>query len=131
MTVRRAERRDVRADWWDYQHEIEETRVLAIIAHVQRVGHWDLPPVLVLEDEGNGYAVLDGHHRCEAACRMRRDADLLGRVLEDIPAYVLSIADYTAIVESEFGGSSPNRLADLRDYIDCDGVDGNAVAGNN
>jgi len=95
----------------DPQHLAERDRVAAIVAHVQAHG-WDLPPVLVLEDEGNGYGVLDGHHRLAAARHLARPT---------IPAYIVTIADYCRLLDAEFDGAAPPRLADLDDYILIEG----------
>lgn len=48
-------------------HPVDRDKVAAIMAHVEAAGRWDLPPMLVIEDEGNGATLLDGHHRAEAA----------------------------------------------------------------
>ena len=73
----------------------------------------EMPAVLVLEDEGNGHAVLDGHHRAEAAHRLG---------LRTVKAWVVSIADYASIVDEHFDGFAPERMSDLDDYISCDGT---------
>jgi hypothetical protein len=98
--------------YFDFQHEVDASKVLDI---VEAVGAgWEMPPILVLENEGNGYVILDGHHRAEAAYRH------LG--LATVKAWVVSVADFIAIVEQHFDGETPNRMNDLDDYISCDGV---------
>ncbi len=125
MVTRHAQLTEIRPVF-DIQHNVSQTRVSAIMAAVTK-GHdddgdpivvWDMPPVLVLEDTGNGHVILDGHHRGMAA-------QTLG--LESIPAWVLSIADYAEIIEADFDGSMPNRLSDLREHIICGDVDGDSI----
>lgn len=95
------------------EHAIDPAKVAAIMDRATPDGaygsvNWDLPPVLVVEDEGNGYTPLDGHHRMDAAHRAAHPR---------IPAYVITAADYCALLAAEFGGYAPGRLADLDDYI--------------
>lgn len=90
------------------QHAVDADRVAGIVAHVEAVGKWDLPPVLVLEDEGNGCTVLDGHHRLAAAHKLDEQA---------IPAYEVSVGDYCRVLDARFGGSCPGRMSDLDSYI--------------
>ena len=80
---------------------------------------WDLPPVVVMDNEGNGYTPFDGHHRLAAAKKLG---------LATIPAWVVSIPDYCHLIESEFDGEMPNRMYDLRERIVCGDVDANNVA---
>ncbi|MFA5525923.1 MAG: ParB/RepB/Spo0J family partition protein [Acholeplasmataceae bacterium] len=112
---------------YDRQHPTDPERVAALVAHVRSVGRWDLPPVVVVADEGNGYAILDGHHRVAAAevlaCDPERAVDA-----QTIPAYVVETAEYCLILDQHFGGICPNRLADLREYVDCDGRTADEVA---
>jgi hypothetical protein len=98
--------------FFDYQHEIDDAKAQAI-ADAMRAGH-EMPPILVLEDEGNGYAILDGHHRAEAASRHLE--------LSTIKAWVVSVADYVAILDAHFDGAAPGRLVDLDDHILCGDV---------
>jgi|WetSurMetagenome_2_1015567.scaffolds.fasta_scaffold274397_2 hypothetical protein len=95
---------DIRAI--DPQHGIDRAKVAEMREHLRQHG-WTWERVLVVEDEGNGCAVIDGHHRAEAAIRegMR------------VPAWVISSADYAEIIEREFYGYAPGRLCDLDDYI--------------
>ncbi len=94
------------------QHGVEAAKVAAIVAQVEAEGAWKLPPVLVIENEGNGPTLLDGHHRAEAA-----------KVLElsSIPAYVVPLSELAAVLEEHFDGYMPDRLTDLDDYILVDG----------
>lgn len=126
MTKINATLEDIRPRF-DAQHPANKARVQAIIDSLT-VGHdeygdpiyreWDLAPVVVIEDEGNGYAVLDGHHRLAAAKQLE---------LTTIPAWVVSVADYCRLIEAEFDGSSPNRLQDVREYIMCGDVTANDI----
>lgn len=103
------------------QHPADPSRVAEIVARQQDgdiVREWDLPPVVVLDNEGNGYTVLDGHHRLEAASQLQE---------RTIPAWVVSIADYCRLIETEFGGEMPHRLCDLREHILCGDVTANEV----
>lgn len=113
---------------YDPQHPYCEKRVQAIVdslyAGDDEYGDpiyrdWDFPPVVCLENEGNGHTVLDGHHRFEAAKRLG---------LETIPAWVVEIADYCRLVDAEFYGDMPTRLMDLRDHIMCGDLTANDVA---
>lgn len=101
------------------QHHTEADKVEAIMESVEARAEehgwdaaWDLPPILVIESEGNGATLLDGHHRAEAARRLG---------LPDIPAWVISVDDYCRILEEHFYGCAPARLSDLDDYIIVDG----------
>jgi len=95
------------------QHPTDAAHYAALEAHYESVeAAWPYAPVLVVEDDGNGLTVLDGHHRV----RLAREWDVT-----QIPAYVVSLADYCALLEAHFDGSTPNRLADLDGYIRCDG----------
>jgi hypothetical protein len=111
---------EIRPDRIDAQHPTDPKRVAAIVEHILQVGCWDLPPVLVLEDEGNGHTILDGHHRCAAAERLLRSGCDIPVSL--IPAHVVSIADYCRVVDEHFGGNTPDRLGELDDYIMIDGA---------
>lgn len=106
-------------------HPVDQARVKAIVERVQAVGRWDLPPVLVIEDRGNGHQILDGHHRT-AAAEMLEGAEHEYLVADGIPAWVVAAEDVDQIVEDVFGGEFPDRCCDLRNYIDCGGVDGNS-----
>lgn len=125
MVTRHAQLMDIRPIF-DIQHGIGRARVEVVIAAVTKgedaygdpIIQWDMPPVLVLEDAGNGHTILDGHHRGTAAKKLG---------IETIPAWVLSIADYVAIIEADFDGSMPNRLSDLREHIICGNVDGDSI----
>lgn len=103
---------------FDAQHPANQDRVQAIVDYIGD-NDWDLPPVIVIEDEGNGYAVLDGHHRLTTAKRLE---------ISTIPAWVLSVADYVRLIEANFDGCSPNRLHDIREYIMCGDVTANDIA---
>jgi hypothetical protein len=94
------------------QHDTDEAKVLGIMARIEEGGWSAVPRPLVLEDEGNGATVLDGHHRIEAAQRLG---------MHKIEAWVISVVDYCAIVDEHFGGYAPGRLADLDDHILVDG----------
>lgn len=63
---------------------------------------------------------------CALALAIRRNARR-GR-LTTIPAWVVSIADYVALIGTEFAGECPTRLCDLRDYILCGDVTANEVS---
>lgn len=82
------------------------------MTYVQEHG-WTLPPVLVLEDDGNGYGVLDGHHRLWAARKLQ---------LSMIPAYIVTTKDYRRLLRRAFDGCAPARLRDLDDYVLINGV---------
>jgi ParB-like chromosome segregation protein Spo0J len=121
MTTATASLASIRPSHVAIQHEIDEDKVAAIIAHVRSVGSWDLPPVLVLESEGNGHEILDGHHRSIAAKRLLSDIDGTIDMPERIPAYVVPIADYCRVLAAHFGDETPNRLSDLDEHILVDG----------
>jgi len=94
--------------YFDYQHAIDKSKVSAIVAAI--ASNAQMPAILVVQDEGNGYAILDGHHRAEASLRLE---------LPSITAWVVPVADYAALIDAEFGGRTPDRLSDLDDYIVC------------
>ncbi len=125
MTTRHAQLEDIRPVF-AIQHDANSDRVDAIIAAVTKgtdtygdpIIEWDMPPVLVLENDGNGYTLLDGHHRGDAAGQLG---------IKTIPAWVLSIADYVAIIDAHFDGSMPGRISDLREHVICGDVDGDSI----
>jgi hypothetical protein len=84
-------------------HGIREPLVEGMVDIIESDGY-AFPPALVVEDE----CILDGHHRIESAGRAGVDA---------IPAYVIDADDFKTLVDREFGGDVPDRLADLDDYI--------------
>lgn len=102
--------------WVTEQHAVDRDKIAALVAYVRDRGEWTLPPVLVIEDEGNGATVLDGHHRCAAARVLSHDPESPVDTSR-IPAYVVSVADYCRILEHHFDGSAPARLSDLDKYI--------------
>lgn len=96
----------------DAAHATDQLRVDALVRHIIIMGHWRLPPVLVVESCGNGVTVLDGHHRLAAARKlasMGLDWDL-GR----ISAWEVSREDFEAWVEEH---GDPARLCDLDSEI--------------
>jgi hypothetical protein len=57
---------------WFAQHEMEETKVLRLQAHLHRGGR--VPPVVLVDYKGS-YMPLDGHHRTDAHERTGRSLD--------------------------------------------------------
>ena len=115
MTTFRAETyRDDVSPWVDQQHPVEAERVEAMIEALD--DGWEMPPVLVVEDEGNGCIVLDGHHRCAAA----RQLDI-----RQVAAHVVALSDYCKVLDQHFDGCGPARLGDLDPYILVDGSEYN------
>lgn len=84
-------------------HGIREPVVDGMVEIIEADGY-RFPPALVVEDE----CILDGHHRIESAGRAGVD---------EIPAFVIDADDFKTLVDQEFGGDVPDRLADLDDYI--------------
>jgi len=84
-------------------HGIREPLVDGMVGIIEAEGY-NFPPALVVEDE----CILDGHHRIESAGRAGVD---------EIPAYVIDAGDFKTLVDQEFDGDVPDRLADLDDYI--------------
>lgn len=101
----------------DSQQEIDLAVVRRIVAHVIEAGHWDLPPVLVVEDIGNGAQMLDGHHRRMAAQIISEIPSLQIDLRDGIPAWIVECDAMQAVLDDIFGGDMPERLADLDDYI--------------
>lgn len=116
----------VRANAFMRQHRTDPDRVAAIVSHVKAAGRWDLPPVVALENEGEGCAILDGHHRCAAARVIASDSDL-DWTLETIPAWIVPIYAYCAVLKEHFHSSTPNELEPLRDHIICGNVNANNI----
>ena len=106
---------------YDRQHEIDYDRVDSLLTYLRESGCYNLRPVLVLEDEGNGVTVLDGHHRL-AAVNQWMDTPDRPYDITTIPVYVICVADYCRLLDSEFGGCAPSRLVDLDDFIEIDGA---------
>ena len=108
----------------DYlQSDIDGQRVDAIVAYVRQVGKWNLPPVLGLEDLGNGAPILDGYHRVAAARILQEDDNLdIALAVQTIPAWIVSDEDCRAILDAHFDGELGSRLSDLDDYILIKGV---------
>lgn len=109
------------ATFFSPQHATNGDRVAEIVAACTADDGsvaWDMPPVVVVENEGNGATILDGHHRCEAAKQLG---------LASIPAWVVSVSDYCKLVDIHFDGNSPNRIYDLREHIMCGDVTANEL----
>ena len=105
---------DDRRVFFDPQHMTDRSKVDAIIDAYHAAGDkWIFPAVLVVESEGNGDTVIDGHHRLTAAKRLE---------IAGIPTWVISVPDYCRAIETEFGGCSPDRLMELWDHVDCNGT---------
>lgn len=94
-------------------HSVDQDRVSAIVDAYNAAGEWLMPPILVVEDRGNGALVLDGHHRAEAA----------KRIGIDIPAIVVPAAEFEALIQAEFEGELPSRISDLDEYLGYTGRD--------
>jgi len=107
---KRAYLRDVSPEACAYHHALDADVVASIKAGYNAAEGWKPPPLLVVERD-NAYVLLDGHHRVAAARELK---------LESIPAYVLSEADYTSLLNEHFGGQSPPHLAPLYGYITVD-----------
>lgn len=106
-------------------HEWCDERVAVIAQAVRDAGQWMLPPVLVIDDQGNGHTPMDGHHRLMAADLLARDPET-AHLVETIPAWVIDPDDVDALL----GGLS---LTDDRiDWLDVDATiicDGTPYAG--
>lgn len=114
MTIITATLDDSRRVFFDPQHNTDSERVQALIDAYHAAGdNWIFPAVLVVESEGNGDTVIDGHHRLTAAKRLG---------LQGIPTWVISVPDYCRVCEDHFDGSSPVRLMDLWEHVSCDGT---------
>jgi hypothetical protein len=94
------------------QHSVDPAILTALEQHYESVEGWPYQPVLVLEDEGNGHTILDGHHRVQLAREYG---------VTSIPAWIVSISDYCRVLAAHFDGSTPHRLSDLDPYILCNG----------
>lgn len=115
----RATLEDIRPRF-DPQHPADEARVQAILNHLAaNDDEWDLPAVIVIDDEGNGYTVLDGHHRLTAAKRAE---------VPEIPAWIISVADYCGILDRHFGGIAPPRTSDICEHVMCGDVIATEIA---
>ena len=91
------------------QHPTDPQRVADLVVYMETHHGWGaLPPVLAVEESNDGAEILDGHHRLAAAREYGLD-----RVL----AYIVTVADYTRVIDSVFGGYAPPRLSDLDDCI--------------
>jgi len=88
MTMATAYHDEIRVAAVARRHEVDEDRASAMMAHLRETGYWDLPPVLVVEDQGNGVLVLDGHHRLAVAARWAEDPERTWD-LDAIPALVV------------------------------------------
>jgi ParB-like chromosome segregation protein Spo0J len=101
---------------YERAHGVDRARVEAIVAAIRAgVG---VPPVLAVEDVGNGAVVLDGHHRLAAMSQIARED---GTAL-DAPAYIVTMDDYCALLDAEFGGEMPDRMCDIDRYITVNGA---------
>jgi ParB-like chromosome segregation protein Spo0J len=94
---------------FELTHITDPRRVRDLMAHLEARG--DVPPILAVQDIGNGARVLDGNHRAQAARKLNRPLE----------AWVISQTDFESLIHAEFSGEIPSRLADLDDYILCDG----------
>ncbi len=102
----------------DPQHGTDKNFRQELVEKIQSEGYDPDKPVLVYEvpgvhrDGGSIYASLDGHHRAAASRQLK---------LKKIPAWVVSYADYTKLLNAKFGGVRPNTLSDLDQHIFVDG----------
>lgn len=94
---------------FEYLHGVDEEKVSKFENILQEKG-WDLPPLILVESAGNGYTVLDGHHRIEAATRLQWP--------KPIPALIVDRDEYEQLLEDEFGGEVTSRLRDLDEFFD-------------
>jgi ParB-like chromosome segregation protein Spo0J len=92
--------------FFDTQHPVNPAAVADIIRKLDAGEQMD--PILVVADVGNGYIILDGHHR--AAAYREYGASR-------IAAWVVGTEDFQALLDAYFGGEIPGRLSDLDDYI--------------
>ena len=96
------------------QHPTNGDQVQAMIDAYHAAGdQWIFGAVLVVESEGNGDTVIDGHHRLTVAKRLE---------IPGIPTWVISVPDYCRLLEDKFDGSTPNRLMEIWEHVDCDGT---------
>jgi hypothetical protein len=105
---------------FEYQHPRDGARVDAIVARCRRdTGvEWDLPPVVVVESDGGLHLILDGHHRCEAATKLR---------LSQIPAWVVSLPDMCKIETPYLEEGGQPTPWEIREHIMCGDVTANQI----
>ena len=105
----------------DIHHATASVRVGALVAAMREHG-WQGPPVLLAEqpDSETRYYILDGHHRIEAA-RQHNDDPTRGEDIT-VEAWVVAGGDLQRILDADFGGELPTRIADLDPYIYVDGA---------
>ena len=92
-------------------HSVDPDRVNALVRHIKAGGM--VPPVLVVEDGGNGCLVLDGHHRLAAVSQLE---DEHGEHLT-LAAWVVGLEEFDRLLIEHFDGDLPSRISDLDDYI--------------
>ena len=94
----------------DFHHNIDRARVAAIVLAINDGAVMPMP--LVVESDGNGAMVLDGHHRIAAYQEIGE---------QRIDAWVISRDDFEQMIHKQFNGDIPSRLSDLDDHISVDG----------
>lgn len=97
-------------DSFDYLHGIDEDKAESFVEKLLDEGKWAFPPLILVEGAGSGYTVLDGHHRLEAAKRLKWSSN--------IPALIVDRGEFKDLLRDEFGGRIPERLADLDAFFD-------------
>lgn len=102
---------------YELQHDIDQAKINAIARHLATGGV--IAPVLLVESDGNGYTVLDGHHRLMAIEQFNRDADW-DRTYE-LGAWIVDRAEFESLIAEKFDGEMPLRMADLDKWIEVDG----------
>ena len=88
-------------------HAVEVSRLQALCEAYAGGVEVGLP--LVVEDDGNGARILDGHHRIAAQEELWEGA---------ITCWTVSLEDWEGLISRHFGGSVPERLCEVDDYVE-------------
>ena len=88
-------------------HEVSAVRLQALCEAYADDVEVGLP--LVVEDDGNGALVLDGHHRIAAQEARGEGA---------ITCWTVSLEDWEGLLSQHFGGEVPERLCEVDDYVE-------------
>ena len=95
------------------QHKLDEEHVAELEKSMRGKGYDPKYPLLIVMMKNGQHAVLDGHHKGEAAIRAG---------IASVPAYALTQDQLVALLLLKFGGGLPKKMRKMDKFIYADGV---------